>query len=622
MENKTLLHFFKACAAGCLLLGACGLSVSCNSDDIEEGAMYTFTGETVASFCAKDPQLTRFYELMDRCGETSLLEVYGHFTCFAPTNEAIETYLSEKGLDGDSLTIEQMQKVVYNCVIRNASKEILVDEFEEGTLAEPTLSDRYLLISFGKEDNQRRIYVNGDATIVRGDNEVHNGVVHVVDRVIEPSEETLLGTMQAHGGFDIWAEAYEASGWADEMEDQYDEDYVNSFNTDRYQVIGLTLAVPENLKLGYTIFCEPDELLEENGITDLASMENYARTYYGSEDLGDYKSKNNPLNRFIAYHLLDRQMATNSFLYTGECTNPDYVDERTEYYETMYAYRLLKIKAGNRLNTRNSNLASVRVVETESNVEAVNGYIHTLNGMLVYDEEVMRNDVLHERIRFDVMACMPQLTNNNLRWRCYSSTRPEGTNGWTLTPEYCGEYFTYNTAGVCVLQADDAWADYQGDELVMQESYDFTLRMIPLPPGDYEMRIGYNSGGTRGMGQLYVDGQIAGTPVDLRINGDDPRVGWVRDSETTDDGVENDKMMRNRGYMKAPESIWYWHGGWDNVPMRDVSFALRYIVGQYHFEDYAPHFFRARSVDFKGRGFQLDYIEFIPTDMIRDEGRD
>ena len=44
-----------------------------------------------------------------------------------------------------------------------------------------------------------------------------------------------------------------------------------------------------------------------------------------------------------------------------------------------------------------------------------------------------------------------------------------------MTPEFCGEYFTYNDAGVCVFQADDAWADFQGDELVMQESYDFTL---------------------------------------------------------------------------------------------------------------------------------------------------
>ena len=619
--DKRYLSVIKACVLSLLLVGVGGLS-SCNSDDIKEDAMYTFTGETVASFCEKTPELSLFYKLMDECGETALLEVYGHFTCFAPTNDAINKYLAEKALSWDGLSSEQKQKIVYNSVIRNATKEILVDEFEEGALSEPTLSDRYLLISFGKEGEERRIYVNEKSTLISGDHEVHNGVVHIVDEVIEPSEKTLLETLRAHGGFELWAEAYEASGWADEMTELYDEDYVNSFNTDKYQIIGLVLAVPEKLKLGYTMFCETDELLKANGITDLPSMENYARTYYGSEDLGNYKSKNNPLNRFIAYHMLNRQMATNSFLYTGETTNPDYADERTEYYETMYTYRLIKIKAGNRLNAKNSDNTSLRVIEKESTVDAINGFIHTLDGILVYDEEVMEKDVLHERIRFDFFACIPHLTNNNIRWKCYGSTRPEGTNGYTVTPEFCGEYFTYNDAGVCVFQADDAWADFQGDELVMQESYDFTLRMIPLPPGDYEMRIGYNSGGTRGMGQMYVDGNIAGTPVDLRINGDDPRVGWVKDSETNDDGVENDKMMRNRGYMKAPEALWYWHGGWDNVPMRDVSFALRYIVGQFHFEEYGAHTFRARSVDFKGRGFQLDYIEFIPTDMIRDEGRD
>ena len=56
----------------------------------------------------------------------------------------------------------------------------------------------------------------------------------------------MLETLRAHGGFELWAEAYEASGWADEMTELYDEDYVNSFNTDKYQIIGLVLAVPEN----------------------------------------------------------------------------------------------------------------------------------------------------------------------------------------------------------------------------------------------------------------------------------------------------------------------------------------------------------------------------------------
>lgn len=37
-----------------------GVQVSCDSDDIDADAMYTFTGETVASFCQNDPELSDF----------------------------------------------------------------------------------------------------------------------------------------------------------------------------------------------------------------------------------------------------------------------------------------------------------------------------------------------------------------------------------------------------------------------------------------------------------------------------------------------------------------------------------------------------------------------------------
>lgn len=47
--DKRYLSVIKACALSLLLVGVGGLS-SCNSDDIKEDAMYTFTGETVASF--------------------------------------------------------------------------------------------------------------------------------------------------------------------------------------------------------------------------------------------------------------------------------------------------------------------------------------------------------------------------------------------------------------------------------------------------------------------------------------------------------------------------------------------------------------------------------------------
>ena len=74
----------------------------------------------------------------------------------------------------------------------------------------------------------------------------------------------------------------------------------------------------------------------------------------------------------------------------------------------------------------------------------------------------------------------------------------------------------------------------------MKDNYDFTLRLLPVPPGNWEFRIGYNAEGWRGMGQIYFDGVITGTPVDLKI-GDvqgDARTGWVADESTADDGVE------------------------------------------------------------------------------------
>ena len=99
-------------------------------------------------------------------------------------------------------------------------------------------------------------------------------------------------------------------------------------------------------------------VLNDNGIDGstqdeiLSSLENYARTYYGSEVLGNYESKNNPLNRFVAYHLLNRQMATNNMVFDtpAECIAQGSEGYWAEYNETMYTYRIMEIKIGNKIN--------------------------------------------------------------------------------------------------------------------------------------------------------------------------------------------------------------------------------------------------------------------------------
>lgn len=604
-----------------LLFGIVALLMlaGCNSDNISDEAMYTFTGETVYSFCKNTPQLTKFAELIERGGQKKFFGLYGHYTTFAPTNDAIDAYMAEKKLDFNSLTEEQILKIVYNSTIKSDDEAILSEDFEEGALSSVSLSDRWVVISFGTDKfGQREIYVNKSATIISADNEVHNGVVHVVNRIVEPSEETLLNVLKGRDEFQLWSLAYEASGIDKGMNELYDPNYSTPYTTDGIWIDGWYFKVNEKCKLGWTMFCEPDEVLAEYGATDLASLEKLASTYYGSSELGNYKSENNPLNKFVAYHILNRQMSTSNFLYTGSKTSSTYQTKRYEYYETELKNRLIEIKAGNQINTQ-KNGKYVAIDADNSNIDAVNGFVHTLKNLMVYDENVMRNDVLHKRIRFDVYAIPPQLTNNNIRWQL---TTIQGYNGYSMTPDFCGDYLKFNDVTNVKLWASDGWTCHHGDEMVFKGWYDVTWRMLPVPPGNWEIRLGYNAENWRGIAQLFIDGQIAGIPKDLRINnpsdGPDPRVGYIKDEDTADDGVENDKLMRNHGYMKAPNSIYTSGKGIS----RDLFYCLRIIIGQYSFDSYAPHYFRAKNVHREDREFTADFLEYIPVDMIRDEDRE
>lgn len=625
----------KWCRLAATAFAIAGVSVfpaGCNSDDIAEEAMYTFTGQTIASFCQDTPELSMYYSLLERSNNVSLLNLYGHYTCFAPTNEAVQAFLDKHNATMDDISDELLEKLVYNSLIRSESVAYLTDDFPDGALGQVSMADRTVNVSFTTSaEGAREIWINTQSKILSANNEVHNGVVHVVSTVIEPTDKTLLEVMREYPEFSLWADAYEATGMYKNMIDMYDESYVNPYEDGvlYYNYPDWPpFKAPDKLKLGYTIFAEPNALLKKNGIVSLETMENYAKRFYGSADLGNYQSENNPLYKFIAYHMLDRRLETNEFIYTGTLTTTSWAAENCEYYETFLPYHIMMIQApsvstntGNRINTRSDgSYVGYSSDRGKYNIAARNGVIHTLTDMLVYDENVMNNDVLHKRIRFDFFACAPHFTNNGMRWTLTDLGGKYG--GYTVSPDFCGKYFTYNDAGVCLLWASEGWSAFQEDEINMKESFDFTVRLIPVPPGEYELRVGYRAESWRGMSQLFVDGNIAGTPVDLRIGDkeNDPRVGWVKDDQTNDDGVENDKLMRNHGYMKAPESIWCWQN--NGTTLRDMYQALRIIVGRYDWRSgYGEHFLRVRSVDFQGREFSCDYIELIPVDLIKDEDR-
>lgn len=583
-------------------------------DDVDSGAYYTFTGQTVASYTRDTEGFSIFSRLLADTGNDALLSSYGHYTVFLPTDDAIESYLQAKGKSYDDLTSEEKSEIVYNHVIKSGGNDYKSETFEEGSLPETTMSDNYITISFHTDElgSGLVIYVNKTTPIVEKDIEVHNGVIHVVGGVIEPSKDFLLDAIRENGSFSIFSQALESTGLNKKTELIYDESYVSPYPDGEVVRGEWKFYVPVVKRYGFTLFAEPDAVMNRNGISSLEQLVAYAERYYGTAARGEYTNPENALNKFVAYHLLDRQMNTNEFLYNGPCTMTSFMDRRTEYYETMYTYRLMEIKAGNHINQR-SDGRYVGIDESNCGISAVNGFAHGLTEMLVYDEDVMVNDVLNKRIRFDFYNVPPELTNNNIRWQL--TTLPQGYSGYVIPNDFCKEHLSFSDETEITMWASDGWTNFEADELKLNGWYDFTLRMLPIPPGSYEIRIGYRQESWRGIAQLFVDGEIQGIPRDLRIAGTDPMVGWESDDLLSPSArAENDKAMRNRGYMKAPASIYTPQNG--GTSLRNISAALRIIVGQFNFQEYGAHYLRGKNVYSPDQEFHGDYIEIIPTSLI------
>lgn len=616
MNFRNTCHRLALSATALLALAAC-------SDDVKDEAYYTFTGQTIASYCTDNPELfSTFSRLISDTGTFGLLSTYGHYTCFLPDDDAFDSYFRSTGRSYDELTDEERLEIVYNHVIKSNATDYTSDRFEEGALPEPTMSDNYVVVSYVADNDGAglKVFINKDVQIVDRDIELHNGVVHHVASLIRPTEDfidDILLNAEAIGNqtFRIFAEALTLTHLSDSIHRTYDNDYVCPSPTGIGNVQGWNLRYPTTKRYGYTLFAENDAVMADNGINSVDDLAAYADRYYTSTS-ADPTDRGNALNKFVAYHLLDRQMSTNALLYSGNATTPNSAKDRQEFYETLYEYHIIKVNVGGAINRSTRNTADyIAINDGLSNISAVNGYIHSIDRMLVYDTNRMENDVLNCRIRFDMFNVPPELTNNNIRWQLVGM---EGDAvGYTITHDFCGKHLQFSEETEITFWGSDYWDVCQADEMKLNGWYDFTLRMIPVPPGSYEVRVGYRPESWRGIAQFFIDGQIQGIPRDLRIEGSDPQVGWVADTGGPQD-AENDKAMRNRGYMKAPASMWSNH---DNCTLRDISQKqpLRMIIGTVNFQDYGEHFLRAKNVYAADREYNGDYIELMPTSLIDTE---
>ena len=630
-----------------MLLALLTAIYACDSDDIGD-SYYTFQGDTVGSYISAHPELfSEFQNMLDTTKVMGLLNAYGVYTCFLPTNEAIQSFYISRGKSSlADFSLDSIKIIVYNHIIKDF--EIVTENFREGLLPNLSMNGRHIDISYDTSDKGLVYVVNKNAKIIEKDIDLHNGVVHAIDAVISPTDNTLVEAIEKDSNFSLFYTALIETDLYKLLLPIKDESFETPYDLiaeveetgdgEPVNGIGSRIRVPRERKYGFTALMPSDATFSQNGITNLEEMKDYAERIYDEkypQDAGvnDITHRKNSLNRFIAYHLLDRKIPKEFFIEaydnTGSASGTSHSIKSVdmyEYIETMAPLTLMEVRtlrATNEYNVFNmtDNGTSVRLVSDNTDNDALNGVYHEIDGLLIYSTDVERM-LTSKRIRMDAASFFPELRNNDMRvGKRYKGSNPEYPSERFFFPRgYIDRVETSDNTNFGYFNADDRFLDYQGDEVFLDGLYDFSIITPPIPAGTYEVRFGYQPTGNRGAAQLYWNGEPCGIPLDLRLSANHAKIGYELPGLNPADllGYENDKMMRNRGYMKAPASFKVinqaWYGG---ASARMSHQALRRILGIFTFSEDAHHTFSVRAA--RQGEFMFDYLEFVPIEVVEFE---
>jgi uncharacterized surface protein with fasciclin (FAS1) repeats len=601
---------------------------SCKDEPL---SIQTFKKEMMGAYLENRAEFSQFKRLLDTTEVLSLVNTYGEYTMFAPSDSAMFNYYKLKGKKSLSdFTLDTLKRIAYDHIIKGY--ELKSDNFIEGLLPYLTMSDRFVSINSRVVGQLFVYYVNQNSAITLKDVEVSNGIIHVVNRVLDPSTLNIGQAVIKNERFKIFSEALQKTGLIDSLKKvrdfSYDPDNYLSINTPpARQGGGSTDELPVSRKYGYTIFVESDETLRDKyGITSFEDLKNYAASHVYNEDasdadVSDIEDRRNSLNKFVSYHLINRKLPANQLIDAYDCDHMIKTFDMYEYIETMCPNTLIEIKKERSTATTNlinkpMNSAdgdAIHIIAKDS--DAINGVYHEIDKILIYDANQAR-ELSTKRLRMDAASFFPELVNNNMRY--YNKGNPRS---WVFPQKYIERLTCTATTKFSYLNACDGYLDYQGDEVFLSGMYDFSVITPPIPAGTYEVRFGYQPTAFRGAAQLYWDNKPCGIPLDLRITADNPLIGFVVPGSDPEDplGYENDKMMKNRMYMKGPNS-YKSPSGYGRAIARQSPYVLRRILLTITFDKTENHTFTVKAV--RSGQFMFDFLEFVPVEILETEGID
>ena len=536
-----------------LLLAALTVVLLGCHEEIDTSARYVFRERTVAGYLEDHAQFSEYVRLLKEqpVSEVSnttvyqLMTAYGYYTCFAPTNDAIQLYLDSLVIKGvipeaswDAFPNQRSLDSIRAVVVLNSildgtkiGKAYFTAEFPKTNqeFEINTMADRKISVTYYKSDLDS-MSIDGICPVSKKNRDIEaiNGFVHEVAYVINPSNETLGSTLHKFTGdfecnLSVIARLVEACGLSDTLCQVRDERYEKLYKTGafpnfKWQLRSFEIEPPEHRKYGFTLFAETDDFWEgelgkdRRDITkeDVIAWIQDKGYYPDAVNDENYTDENNLLNRFVTYHLLPQRIPVDKLALHYNEKGYNYKNKNQKptipvwaHYVTMGKRRLLRIwesaeSEGPRLNRfpklnngRSEDYHEKECSEENLGVEIrtdeTSGIVKLINAIIypihepIAYTEHVRNELGKVRLRYDSWEFQPEAMNNDLRL----TSRTDAC--WHFSSDPDKQYFenmvvnSKETNFMLLSGRDQSWPNYQGDEVLAEGVYDITFTLPPVP---------------------------------------------------------------------------------------------------------------------------------------------
>ncbi|MBW4889145.1 fasciclin domain-containing protein [Mucilaginibacter sp. HMF5004] len=516
----------------------------------------------ISSYIEADPsQYSLFYQMMVRTKAEGFLQAYGAYTVFVPNDDAVRLYMKSKGKTSvNDFPLDSLTQLVNYHIIQNDT--ISTNFFIDGKLRTPTMFGQYLTSGVVNVSGTSSYIINGQALILKSNVACGNGILHVIDHVLQPASQNIAQLIKNNPKYSIFYQALVRTGYYDTL------NVAPANNPNR----------PGQL---FTVFAQTDSVYLSIGIPTVDALQ----AKYSTVGSSPLRNPNDGFYNYVGYHILPENSYLTDILskssHLSITPGKDVISDVLQNQTIQLNYDLIN----------GVQYPGASVDRQKSNIPATNGVLHSVAGDIfikifpptrvdwdLADQPEFRKQSSIFRIAGKTAVSLPS-PMINITW----STG--GTVGYTCQAANNNSYFWWND----IITLNNFRT---GSNLINDIS--FTTPVIIK--GKYKVWICYQRSSETAAAQFYVDDQ----PLQNII----PALNGIYSNGTDSGPVLESKGIKR--YTEAPVST-------TSNAVYNNTFGLYLGVANITTTD--RHILRAVAIGGNTANTTWDMVQFIPFDQ-------